>query len=40
MHAGFWDAQIDVTLETRDAKHIDEVRQALVGAGYEVEALK
>ena len=40
MHAGFWDAQIDVTLETRDAKHVEEVREALVGAGYEVEPLR
>jgi threonine dehydratase len=40
MHAGFWDAQIDVTLETRDARHIDELRDALREAGYEVELLR
>ena len=40
MHAGFWDAQIDVTLETRDARHIEELREALVDGGYEVEQLR
>ncbi|MEO6192260.1 MAG: threonine ammonia-lyase [Thermoanaerobaculia bacterium] len=37
MHAGFWEAQVDVTLETRNAGHIDELRQALRERQYEVE---
>jgi len=39
MHAGFWEAQVDVTLETRNAGHIDELRQALHERQYEVELL-
>jgi threonine dehydratase len=39
MHAGFWEAQVDVTLETRNAEHIDELRQALHERHYEVELL-
>jgi len=39
MHAGFWEAQVDVTLETRNAGHIDELRQALHEKQYEVELL-
>ena len=37
MHAGFWEAQLDVTLETRNEKHIEELRQGLKAGGYEVE---
>ncbi|HSN88183.1 MAG TPA: threonine ammonia-lyase [Thermoanaerobaculia bacterium] len=38
-HAGFWEAQVDVTLETRNEEHIQELEQALSGAGYQVERL-
>jgi threonine dehydratase len=38
-HAGFWEAQVDVTLETRNEEHIEELEQALSGAGYQVERL-
>lgn len=37
MHAGFWEAQVDITLETRNEQHIEELRQALVDRGYQVE---
>lgn len=37
MYAGFWQAQIDVTLETRNEEHIEELHQALMSGGYEVE---
>jgi threonine dehydratase len=37
MHAGFWEAQVDVTLETRNEEHIEELRRALSDGGYEVE---
>jgi threonine dehydratase len=39
-HAGFWEAQVDVTLETRNAGHIEELSRALHGRGYEVERLE
>lgn len=38
-HAGFWEAQVDVTLETRNEEHIDELERALTGEGYQVERL-
>ena len=37
MHAGFWEAQVDITLETRNEEHIEELRQALGERGYRVE---
>jgi len=37
MHAGFWEAQVDITLETRNEQHIEELRQALGDRGYRVE---
>ena len=37
MLAGFWEAQIDVTLETRNEEHIEELHQALTAGGYRVE---
>jgi threonine dehydratase len=37
MLAGFWEAQIDVTLETRNEEHIEELHQALTASGYRVE---
>jgi threonine dehydratase len=40
MHAGFWEAQVDITLETRNAGHIDELRRSLLERGYEVELLE
>jgi threonine dehydratase len=39
MQAGFWEAQVDVTLETRNAAHMDELRRALLERGYQVELL-
>jgi threonine dehydratase len=39
MHAGFWEAQVDVTLETRNAEHIEELRRALREHRYEVDLL-
>jgi threonine dehydratase len=39
MHAGFWEAQVDITLETRNAGHIEELRRSLLERGYEVELL-
>ncbi|HKV06557.1 MAG TPA: threonine ammonia-lyase, partial [Thermoanaerobaculia bacterium] len=38
-HAGFWEAQVDVTLETRNQEHIEEIEQALSATGYQVERL-
>lgn len=35
-HGGFWEAQIEVTLETRNEDHIDELQHALTAEGYEV----
>jgi threonine dehydratase len=40
MHAGFWEAQVDVTLETRNSGHIEELRRDLAAAGYQVELLE
>ncbi len=37
MHAGFWEAQIDLLLETRNEEHIEELRRGLTAGGYEVE---
>ena len=37
MHAGFWEAQIDITLETRNLAHIETLSQVLRASGYEVE---
>ncbi len=37
MQAGFWEAQVDVTLETRNEEHIEELHRALTAGGYEVE---
>jgi threonine dehydratase len=39
MHAGLWEAQVDIILETRNAAHISELRRAIVDNGYEVERL-
>lgn len=38
-HAGFWEAQVDVTLETRNEEHIQELVELLSGAGHPVERL-
>lgn len=38
-HAGFWEAQVDVTLETRNEEHIEELERGLSEAGYHVERL-
>jgi threonine dehydratase len=37
LHTTFWEAQIDVTLETRNQEHIEELHQSLMAAGYEIE---
>lgn len=39
MHAGFWDARIELTLETRNADHVEELQEALTSNGYTVERL-
>ncbi|MFL6196264.1 MAG: threonine ammonia-lyase [Thermoanaerobaculia bacterium] len=39
MHAGLWEAQVDIILETRNSAHIGELRRAIVDNGYEVERL-
>ena len=39
MHGGFWEAQVEVTLETRNQEHIGELKAALKERGYEVEQL-
>ncbi|MDP9122703.1 MAG: threonine ammonia-lyase [Acidobacteriota bacterium] len=38
-HAGFWEAEVELTLETRNAAHIEELRRTLAQRGYEVERL-
>jgi threonine dehydratase len=38
-HAGFWEAEVIVALETRNEDHIQELLRALGKAGYEVERL-
>jgi len=40
MHAGFWEAQVDVTLETRNSGHIEELVGALREKRYQVELLE
>ncbi|HEY4594357.1 MAG TPA: threonine ammonia-lyase, partial [Thermoanaerobaculia bacterium] len=40
MHAGFWEAQVDAIIETRNADHIEELRRALRQHGYAVERLE
>jgi threonine dehydratase len=40
MHAGFWEAQVDVTLESRNAAHIEELRRDLLARGYQVTLLE
>jgi len=35
-HGGFWEAEIEVTLETRNEDHIDELHRGLTAGGYEV----
>ncbi len=39
MHAGFWEARVDITLETRNQEHIEELRKVLKERGYEVDRL-
>jgi len=39
MHAGFWEAQVDITLETRNEDHIEELCQSLGEHGYKVDRL-
>jgi threonine dehydratase len=37
--AGFWEAEVEVTLETRNAQHIGELERSLAQRGYEIEPL-
>ncbi len=37
MHSRFFEAKIDITLDTRNAEHIENIRRALKTLGYEVE---
>jgi threonine dehydratase len=36
---GFWDAEVEVTLETRNNEHIEELQQVLCGHGYSIDPL-
>jgi threonine dehydratase len=38
-HAGFWEAEVLITLETRNDAHIDEIQRRLKDHGYEAERL-
>lgn len=38
-HAGFWEAEVEITLETRNAGHIEELHQILRRDGYDVQRL-
>jgi threonine dehydratase len=38
-HAGFWEAEVEVTLETRNEDHIEELHRTLRQQGYEAERL-
>jgi len=40
MHAGFWEAQVDAIIETRNGDHIEALRRALRQHGYVVERLE
>jgi threonine dehydratase len=40
MHAGFWEAQVDAIIETRNADHIEELRRALRQHGYVVDRME
>jgi len=37
--AGFWEAEVEVTLETRNAQHVAELERSLAQRGYEIEPL-
>jgi threonine dehydratase len=37
--AGFWEAEVQLSLETRNAEHVRQIERALAGHGYEVERL-
>ena len=37
MHSRFFEAKIDITLDTRNAEHIESIRRALKTFGYQVE---
>ncbi|HEV2845254.1 MAG TPA: ACT domain-containing protein, partial [Thermoanaerobaculia bacterium] len=37
MHSRFFEAKIDITLDTRNAEHIESIRRALKAFGYPVE---
>jgi threonine dehydratase len=39
MHGGFWEAQVDLTLETRNLEHIQELEAAMGERGYKVVAV-
>lgn len=36
LHAGLWEAQVDLTLETRNEEHIEELKLVLKESGYKV----
>lgn len=40
MNGGFWEAQVDLTLETRNQQHIQELEAAMAERGYKVERLE
>lgn len=39
MHGGFWEAQVELTLETRNQEHIRELEASMKERGYKVEQL-
>ncbi|HEX2642782.1 MAG TPA: threonine ammonia-lyase [Thermoanaerobaculia bacterium] len=38
-HAGFWEAEVEVTLETRNEDHIEEIHRTLRKRGYDIARL-
>jgi threonine dehydratase len=38
-HAGFWEAEVVVTLETRNAQHVADLERSLAQRGYDIEPL-
>lgn len=38
-HAGFWEAEVQVTLETRNEEHVEELQRTLARQGFDVERL-
>jgi threonine dehydratase len=39
-HTGFWEAEVEVTLETRNQEHVEALHRTLCGQGYKAEILQ